>query len=248
MSIWGKLLGGAAGFAVGGPIGLIVGLAAGHFVDRMARSAIDGPARKSLDDNAKRAAFAVALIVLSAKMAKADGRVTRDEITAFKRIFHIPETEAADVGRIFDEARREATGFEPYAEQIVEIFPHDTRVREELLAALFHIAMADGELHEAERHFLRRVAEIFGFDEQAFARIMASHMGGSEADPYEILGVEPNASDEEIKATYRRLTRENHPDRLVAQGMPEEMVELANDKMAAINSAYDKIAKLRGIR
>jgi DnaJ like chaperone protein len=199
------------------------------------------------DIGANLAAFAIALIALCAKMAKADGRVTRTEINVFKRLFRVPEAEAAQVGRIFDEARRETTGFEPYAQQIAQLFAHNPEVREELLGALFRIATADGHMHEKEHSFLRRVAEIFGFDELAFERILASHMGPSDNDPYEILGLSRDAPHHEIKAAYRALIRENHPDRLVAQGMPEEMVVVANDKMAAINDAYDRVARLRGI-
>ena len=252
LSIWGKVIGGAAGFALGGPIGAIVGVAAGHFVDRMAGGARGARRMRRIghtgDQETKQAAVSVALVVLAAKMAKADGRVTREEIVTFKRIFAVPDAHAAAIGRIWDQARQEATGFEPYAAQIVDIFPHDTTMREELLGALFQIAMADGELHEGERAFLARVAEIFGFDERDFARIMSRHMGGGEADPYQVLGVESAASDEEIKQTYRRLIREHHPDKLIAEGMPEEMVQVANEQMAAINASYDKIAKLRGMR
>ena len=247
MSIWGKLIGGAAGFAVGGPIGLVVGLAAGHFVDRLSRRGTGATGTEADAIGAKRAAFAIALIALCAKMAKADGEVTRDEVNVFKRLFRVPEEEAAQVGKIFDQARRETTGFEPYAEQIAQLFAQNPAVREELLGALFRIAMADGHMHAKEQSYLRRVAEIFGFDELAFERILASHMGSSDSDPYEILGLSREARNDEIKAAYRALIRENHPDRLVAQGMPEEMVAVANDKMAAINDAYDRVARLRGI-
>ena len=248
LSIWGKVIGGAAGFALGGPIGAILGVAAGHFVDRMAGGALRTRRLGAPDRETKQAAVSIALVVLAAKMAKADGHVTREEIDTFKRVFAVPDAHAAAVGRIWDEARQESAGFEPYAEQIVSIFPHDSTMREELLGALFQIAMADGELHRGERAFLARVAEIFGFDERGFARIMARHMGGGESDPYQVLGIDPSASDGEIKQTYRRLIREHHPDKLIAEGMPEEMVQVANEQMAAINAAYDRIAKLRGLR
>ena len=251
LSIWGKVIGGAAGFALGGPIGAILGVAAGHFVDRMAGGT--GGVRRvrrigASDQETKQAALSIALVVLAAKMAKADGQVTREEIVTFKRVFAVPDAHAAAIGRIWDEARQEAAGFEPYAEQIVSIFPRDSTMREELLGALFQIAMADGELHAAERAYLARVAEIFGFDERDFARILARHMGGGEADPYQVLGVDPGTPDEEIKRTYRRLIREHHPDKLIAEGLPEEMIQVANEQMAAINAAYDRIAKLRGLR
>ncbi len=245
MSIWGKLVGGAAGFALGGPVGAILGGAAGHVIDRAfgATRRVGAP-----DTETKQTAFAVAVIVLAAKMAKADGRVTRNEIAAFKRLFPIPDAHVSEVGRIWNTAAREATGFEPYARQIVDLFPHNESVRQELIGVLVRIAMADGEFHEQERAWLARVAAIFGFDERAFARIVASHADDGEADPYEVLGVGPEASNDEIRKTWRRLSREYHPDRMIAQGMPEEMIEVANTRMAAINAAYDRIAQMRGLR
>ncbi len=244
MSIWGKIIGGAAGFALGGPIGALLGVAAGHVVDRARRA----PGRVGRDPMAaKRIAFTVALIALGAKMAKADGVVTRDEIEAFKRAFRIPPEEAAQVGKIFNEARREATGFEPYAEQIAQLFRHNQVVLEGLIDGLFHIALADDVLHKAELEFLRAVAAIFGMDEHRFESIRARHMTGREADPYEVLGVASEASDEEIKKVYYELTREHHPDRLIAQGMPQEFIDVATEKMAAINGAYDRIQRQRGL-
>ena len=248
MSIWGKIIGGTAGFALGGPIGALVGVAAGHFIDRAtARARLrSGDATAAIET--KRQAFAVALIVLCAKMAKADGKVTRDEINAFKRIFRVPEHEMEQVGKIFNEARAESTGFEPYAEQIMEIFPQNQQVREELLAALFHIAQADGVIHEAETIYLKSVARIFEFDDHDFARIFSSHIGSDDADPYEILGIRSDVSDDEIKRVYRDLMRENHPDRLMAEGLPQEMIDVANEKVAHINNAYDRLVKLRGMK
>ncbi len=249
MSIWGKIVGGAAGFALGGPIGALVGVAAGHIVDRASggRGRLSGnSAAPGLET--KRQVFAVALIVLCAKMAKADGQVTRDEIEAFKRIFHVPENEMEQVGQIFNEARRESTGFEPYAEQVMEIFPHNKHVREELLAALFHIAQADGIIHEAELAYLKGVARILQFDERDFDRIFSSHLGSDDADPYQILGVDKKATNDEIKSAYRDLMRENHPDRLMAEGLPQEMIDVANEKVAHINDAYDRVSKVRGIK
>ncbi len=248
MSIWGKIIGGAAGFALGGPIGAVVGVAAGHFVDRAtARGRLRSGGTTAAIET-KRQAFAIALIALCAKMAKADGKVTRDEINAFKRIFHVPEREMEQVGKIFNEARAEATDFEPYAEQIMEIFPHNRQMREELLAALFHIAQADGVIHEAEMAYLKNVAQIFKFDDHDFARIFSSHLGSDDADPYEILGVNRDVSDDEIKRVYRDLIRKNHPDRLMAEGLPQEMIDVANEKVAHINNAYDRVAKLRGMK
>ena len=246
MSIWGKIIGGVAGFAMGGPIGALIGAVAGHAVDRIRGEGAATPEATAT----RQVAFTIAVIVLSAKMAKADGAVTRAEIDTFKTLFRIPPEEAKGVGRIFDEARADAQGFEPYAEQVARMFAHEPAMLEELLGGLFHIAKADGVLHPAELDYLRRVADIFGFDDHAFERVRLMHEGaqGGQRDPYEVLGIDPATDSAGIKAAYRDLIRENHPDRLIAQGLPQEFIDLANEKMAAINAAYDTVAKNRGIR
>ena len=241
MSVWGKILGGAAGFAIGGPIGAILGTVAGHAVDKMRDSTREAPE----DDATRRVAFTIGVIVLGAKMAKADGVVTRDEIGAFKEVFHIPEEEMQNVGRLFNQARRDAHGFEPYARQIARLFRHNPAVLEELIDGLFHIARADRRITQDELEYLAKVAQIFGLDERDWARIRAGNMGPDASDPYEILGVSHTASDEEIKAAHRRLVVENHPDKLVAEGLPQEFVDLANEKLATINAAYDRIRARR---
>jgi len=249
MSIWGKVIGGVAGFALGGPIGAILGATLGHSIDK-AKIQQQGSA-SGIDNDARQVAFTTAVIVLCAKMAKADGQVTPDEIAAFKRIFQIPPAEQQNVGRLFNEARQEAAGFEPYAQQIATLFAHEPAVREEILGALFVIAKADGVIHPKELEFVEQVARIFGFGPHHFERLKAIHLGGGgdgEADPYEVLGVTRDASDADIKKAYRQLTRENHPDTLMAQGMPQEFIDLANEKMATINAAYDKVEKERSLK
>ena len=246
MSIWGKVIGVAAGFALGGPLGAILGAVAGHAVDR---AHVGQQAAGDLES--RQIAFTIAVVVLSAKMAKADGVVTRDEIAAFKQMFQIAPEDMAGVGRMFDEAKRDAQGYEPYAQQIAGMFRHQPAVLEELLGGLYHIAMADGSFHPKEREFLAGVAGIFGFDEAAFARVL-SRFGGfgggvGGGDPYQVLGVTRAMDADAIKQVYRRLCRENHPDTLMAQGLPAEMIDLATEKMAAINAAYDAIAKERGL-
>lgn len=240
MSIWGKIIGGVGGFALGGPLGALLGGLAGHAVDRLRGGESEG-------DGTRQVAFTIGVIVLGAKMAKADGQVTRDEVAAFKQVFHVPPEEMKNVARVFNLARQDASGFEPYAGQIARLFEPGSQVLEDLLHGLFHIAKADGVVHPSEIGYLAQVAEIFGFDEAAFARIREYHMGVDEADPYTILGVSHEASNDEIKAAWRRQINENHPDRAMAQGLPQEFVELANDKLAAINDAYDRIARQRGL-
>jgi DnaJ like chaperone protein len=248
MSIWGKIVGGAAGFALGGPLGALLGAAAGHAVDRMALSASGEPSSEEAPDNTKKIAFTIGVIVLGAKMAKADGVVTQDEVAAFKRVFRVPAEETDNVARVFNMARKDARGFEPYARQIAGMFRDRRAVLEELLECLFHIARADGTLHPKELDYLRRVAGIFGFSEAEFESLRAAEAGPDKADPYRILGVDRQADDETVRAAYRRLSRENHPDALIAQGMPQEFVDVANSRMAAINAAYDRIKQERGLR
>ncbi len=242
MTIWGKIIGGTAGFALGGPLGALAGAVAGHAIDRMRA------ARRPTPEAARPVAFTIAVIVLAAKMAKADGVVTRDEIAAFKRVFHVPPHELLNVGRLFDQARRDVAGYEPYARQIAGIFRDSPHVLEELLGGLFEIARADNVVHPAELDYLRNVAAIFGFDEAAFERIQAGHMGPGEADPYEVLGLSADAGDDEVKTAYRRLAREYHPDRLIGEGLPQEFIDLATEKQATINDAYDRIRRQRGKR
>jgi DnaJ like chaperone protein len=251
MSIWGKIIGGAAGFALGGPLGALIGALAGHAIDRMSDvGGLDrgGAAGGAAPDGTRQVAFTIAVIALGAKMAKADGVVTRDEVAAFKQVFRVPPEEARNVARVFDLAKRDARGFEAYAQQIARLFRDNPAVLEELLDCLFLIARADGHYHEAEKAYLRRVAQIFGFDDAAFRRIEAENFGPDKADPYTILGVAHGAAPEAIKAAYRKLIRENHPDKLIAEGLPEEFVGAANDRMAAINDAYDRVCKERGLR
>lgn len=250
MSIWGKIIGGVAGFALGGPLGALLGAIAGHAADRRLEQA--EPAAQddlALDERSatRQIAFTIAVIVLGAKMAKADGVVSRAEVAAFKEVFHVPANELKNVARVFDQAKEDPAGFEPYAKQIARLFRKDHPVLEELLDGLFHIAKADGGVHDAEIAFLRNVANIFGLDESDFARLREGHLGPDKADPYTILGTTRMASNEEIKQAWRKLVRDTHPDKLMAQGLPHEFVELANEKLATINAAYDKVAKERGI-
>lgn len=251
MSIWGKIIGGAAGFALGGPLGALLGAIAGHAVDvRRGQAEESAEAEdQSFDDRSatKQIAFTIAVIVLGAKMAKADGVVSRAEVAAFKQVFRVPDHELKNVARVFDQAKSDPAGFEPYAKQIARMFRKDHPVLEELLDGLFHIAKADGRVHDAEIAFLKSVAQIFGFDEAEFARIRESQLGPDKADPYTVLGVSRTASNEQIKQAWRKLVRDNHPDKLMAQGLPVEFVEIANEKLATINAAYDKVAKERGI-
>ena len=236
MSIWGKLGGAAAGLLAGGPLGALLGAITGHVL--IDRNVVGDPEQPGI-------AFTIAIIALAAKMAKADGTVTNDEVDAFRRIFRVPAQEEANVRRLFNFARQDTAGYETYARQIANLFRGRPAILEDVLDGLFEIATADGVLHPGELSFLARVADIFGFTPDAFARICAAHFDPDQADPYVVLGVAREAPDEEIKRTYRLLVRENHPDSLIARGVPKEFIALANEKLAAINGAYEAIRKTR---
>jgi DnaJ like chaperone protein len=235
MSIWGKLAGAAAGLAVGGPLGALVGGLAGHLiVDRENDAPPD-----------KQVAFTIGVIALGAKMAKVDGKVTRDEVRAFKEVFKVPESEAQNVARVFDLAKQDVAGFESYAKQLADLFKDDSVMLHNILEGLFHIAEADSNLPEPEREYLKTVARHFGIGDAEFNYILARHIPAERTSPYDVLGIVPDASDDDIRRHYHKLVQDNHPDRLIASGMPEEFIAIATNKIAAINEAYAEIRKER---
>ena len=189
--------------------------------------------------------FTIAVIGLGAKMAKADGLVTRDEVTAFREVFHIPRGEEANAARIFNMARTDVAGFEEYAGRIARMFGASDGVLLDLMEGLFYIALADGEYHPNEDDFLHRVAEIFGLSERDFRAIRTRFVADAEPDPWDVLGLDPGAPLDEAKKAWRQLVRDTHPDRMVARGVPEEAVKLAEKRLIAINRAWEKIAEGR---
>ncbi len=186
-------------------------------------------------------AFAIAVIALGAKMAKADGQVTRDEVTAFREIFHISEQDAAGAARVFNLARQDVAGFEEYAHRIRAMFDGHAQTLNDLVEGLFHIALADGRFHPNEDAFLDRVAEIFDLTERDYRSIRARFVPGAERDPHDVLGVEPGMTLEEIRVVWRKLVRENHPDAMLSRGVPEEAIRLAEKRMIDINRAWEEI-------
>ena len=203
------------------------------------RSIVDGA--NDFAERHRQANFTMAIIGLAAKMAKSDGAVSREEVRAFRDIFHVPADEEQHVMRLFDQARRDVAGFEYYASKAARLFHDEPAVLEHLLDGLFHVAKSDRVADPREVDFLRKVATIFGFDAATFERIRAGHLGRDDADPHVLLGVAHDASDETVRTAWRRLVREHHPDLLVAQGMPDELVVLANARLTAINAAYEGI-------
>ena len=198
-------------------------------------------------ETARRVAFSVAMIALSAKMAKADGVVTQFEVDAFRRIFAIPPDEIRNVFRLYDLARQDTAGFEAYARRMAalcEAADGEQSLLVDVVDGLFHIAGADGVVHERELAFLHRIAEIFGLSEREFAQIEARHVQGGAREAYAVLGVSPDDPPEAIRRSYLKLVRENHPDRLLARGVPEEFMAIATERMKAINAAFASVSKV----
>lgn len=249
MSYWGKILGGMAGFAMGGPIGAVVGAALGHAADEGAVNLPFAPSKIAALIGGPDQVFAISVVVLSAKLAKVDGPVKRAEIDAFKRSFRIPPESSRDIARLFDQARETAEGFDHYAEQLGEVFVDNRALLEDVMGALFVIARADGPINNAEAAYLQRVHHLLGLDRMSWERLRggAPRMSSNEPDPYLELGLTRGASNEELRATWRQLMRENHPDSLAARGVPEDFSRRAADRVARINAAWDRIKRERGI-
>jgi DnaJ like chaperone protein len=262
LGVWGKILGGVAGFFTAGPLGAVVGAAMGHAADEGAAGRVFRPSPHGAADLAallgsREQLFAICVVVLSAKLAKCDGPVKREEIDAFKRLFRIPPESLREVGQLFDQARDSPEGYESFAERLGSAFADNKGMLEDVLAALFQIARADGPLTRAEVAFLQGAQVRFGLDASAWERARdgrAAGGGGSSApaaatgpDPYAVLGLTREVSDADVRQAWRRLMRENHPDSLAARGVPPEFVKRATEKVAGINAAWDRIKRERGL-
>lgn len=231
MSLWEKLLNAVAETATNALSGLVEAI----------RTMFEGD-----PETRRQVAFSVAVIALSAKMAKADGIVTEREIDAFREIFQFPETEARNVARLYNLAKQDVAGFDAYAEKLSGLCSSGASncpVLENVLDGLFHIAKADGAVHEKELAFLTEVASIFRVTEEHFTRIVERHVHVEGRDPYLVLGVSRNDDLPTIRKHYYRLVQEHHPDRLIARGVPTTFHAIANDRMARYNAAYAAIQK-----
>ncbi|GIX16777.1 MAG: molecular chaperone DjlA [Rhodothalassiaceae bacterium] len=211
------------------------------------RRAYDRALERGGEDPASRALrgveFTIAVIALSAKMAKADGAVTEDEVAAFRRIFRPPPEEMSRVAKAYGRAQTTTLGYEAYAARLGRLFADRPGLLEDLLDALFYIARADGRVDEKELVFLHKVARSFGFSDARFAAIRARNLGLMRDDPYAVLGLEPDAPFAEVRRRYLELVRQNHPDRLQAEGLPESFLAVANERMRQITGAYQAIER-----
>lgn len=191
-------------------------------------------------------AFTIAVIALGAKMAKADGHVTRDEVVTFRRLFTIPDGEEAHAARVFDLARQDVAGFDAYARKIRAMFRDAGEgappVLVDLLESLFRIAVADDALHPAEEEFLRTVALIFAVPDRVFETLLARYTGTCQCNPYDVLGVPCDAPIDQVRAAWRRAVKDNHPDAMVSRGLPREALRLAEERLMAVNRAWEEIS------
>ena len=239
MSIWGSLIGGMVGFSLGGPFGMLLGSLIGGKMSR-------AKSRSNFGSFAQpQQIFALSLIVLSAKLSKADGQVSKEELIAVKDKLKIPENEIEQVGKIFNKAKEESAGYEPYAKQIAQIYQGNLNVLEEVINILFYIAEADGNVSQSELVMIENIAQIFGINQSQFNSIKESRKSSDKLNPYIVLNSSPNEDLSSIRKKYIKLSKENHPDILISKGVPSEVIEESKKKMRAVNSAWDQIQKLK---
>ena len=232
MSIWTRITEALAALAKGEPLSVVF--------DRLRH---DPAPEQSIG-------FTIAVLALGAKMAKADGAVTRDEVTAFRRIFTFPEGEEQHAAHVFNLARQDVAGFDAYARKIARLFnpdghhicADDHHVLVDILEALFQIAIADGSYHPGEDAFLTHVAEAFGLDEACFRIVRSRLVEGAPRDPYDVLGLPRNASKEAARKAWKALVRDTHPDVMQSRGVPPEAMKLAERRMQLINEAWREIS------
>ncbi|MEM7069262.1 MAG: DnaJ family molecular chaperone [Pseudomonadota bacterium] len=189
----------------------------------------------------RQVGFSVAMIALSAKMAKADGVVTQDEVKAFQQIFDIPQKEFNNVSKLYNLAKQDVAGFHSYASKIKRLFSREPEILEDVMDGLFHIAKADGLYHENEMSFMDDIADIFEITGRDYERIRLRHMEPEDGNPYVLLEADPQWGDVALKKHYHKLIAENHPDKMIARGVPEEFLAIANERVAKINKAWDRI-------
>ena len=239
MAIWGSLIGGMIGLSLGGPFGMLLGSLIGGKISRARSRSGFGTFGQP------QQIFALSLIVLSAKLSKADGQISKEELIAVKDKLKIPENEIDQVGKIFNKAKEESTGYEPYAQQIAQIYRGNINVLEEVINILFYIAEADGNVSNAELKMIEHISQIFGLTDVQFNSIKESRKSSDKLNPYVVLESHPDDAIEIIRKRYLKLSKEHHPDLLMSKGVPQEIIDESKAKMRAINSAWDQVQKLK---
>lgn len=263
MSWFGKMLGGTVGLLMGGPLGAVAGAAIGHHLfDRDAvgsgpyferegwhdaRPGASGRAGGFRAAEQRQMGFFLALFSILGKLAKADGQVTREEgdmVVSFLDRMGVQGDMRRFAIRVFNEAKSAEYSAADFARQFAELSQGRHDLRSSMIDMLFQVALADGELHPAEEAMISEVAGILGISQTELAAIRRRYV--DEADEaYSVLGLSPEATDEEVKQTYRRLVREHHPDRITSEGMPDEFAEYATERFQNIQKAWETIRRER---
>ena len=240
MSLIGGIVGGMIGFTLLGPIGALVGSVMGSRMTRQAKS------RRNPNNLDHQVAFFTALFACLAKIAKADGRVSEEEVSKIESFistkFNFNEEERNFAINIFQRAKSDRISFDAYAKQLYQLLgssPNSLLVFYELL---FELAMADGEMHENEEKLLKKIPNIFRFDNSVYEDLFNKYVG-KVSDAYEILGVTKDMTLGEIKKVYRIKRKEFHPDALISKGLPEELIVKAKEKFIEIQAAFEIIEK-----
>jgi len=239
MSIWGNLVGGFIGFSFAGPIGALIGSIIGGKISSARRGGFQQNVAQS------QQIFAISLVILTAKLAKADGQVSKEELIAIKEKLKVPEHEIDQVGKIFNKAKEDSLGYEPYAKQIAQIYQNNPAVLDEVINILFYIAESDGKVSNSELAMIKNIAQIFNLTDIQFEGIKESRKSSDKLNPYIVLGCTSNDDFATIRKKYLQLSKEHHPDALISKGVPKEVIEESKKKMRAINSAFDKIEKMQ---
>tara|TARA_B100000945_G_C20365444_1_gene589333 strand:- start:209 stop:934 length:726 start_codon:yes stop_codon:yes gene_type:complete len=239
MAIWGSLIGGMIGFSLGGPFGMLLGSILGGRISRARTTSRFSTAAQ------RQKIFALSLIVLSAKLSKADGQVSREELIAVKDKLKIPENELDQVGKIFNKAKEESIGYEPYAKQIASFYKGQINILEEVINILFYIAEADGNVSNEEFDMIKHISQIFGLNEIEFNGIVEGRKSSDKLNPYVVLESSPDDDIQTIRKKYLKLSKEHHPDLLISKGVPNEVLEESKKKIRAVNLAWDQIQKLK---
>ena len=259
MSIWGKVIGSGAGMVLGGPLGAVLGLALGYKIDKIrnADSRILNSEQDNIinnqfsqyNENEKQLAFATGVIVIAAKLSKADGKVTQDEIKKFREVFDFDPKDEVAIGEIFNSAKKNSDGYKMYAKQLLAVFGNQQELYIEFINSLYKIALADGDLHLNEEKMIKGISKIFKMPNNLVESIKIQFFEVNKQynikDDYKVLLSSPNDTDIELKKKYYNLAKEYHPDTLVSKGLPDEFLKFANERLSRINESYERIVQDR---
>jgi DnaJ like chaperone protein len=247
MGWFGKLAFGSMGMFLGGPLGAIAGAALGHhLIDKKETQMSRSGSPKKLDQT--QAAYFVSIFSILGKLAKADGVVTRDEISVVNEfISHMsmPEQEKQFARQVFNEAKVSPYSIDDFALQFYQMNRQQPTVLFSFLDVLFRLAAADGTLHHAEEAALNRIKAIFHVNDQQFNNLKAVYFKDN-GQYYKVLNCTPQCSNEEIKANYKKLVKDFHPDKIISKGLPEEFIQFATSRFQEIQDAYEKVRQERG--